>query len=167
MDNSARTKLFNLMADYPEVVTSVLNNQDDYRQHLIKQYFILPFTEWCRNNGFDLYVEDSFRNQAKGLFGIYRSGWNKMVTIEFVYNDKPSYGVWIWKSNDSSRADLFDSEKNESWPYGWAYLDQYPKWDIILLSKELKDGKIFEEISQKFTSLIDKIENSPEKYSMV
>ena len=167
MDNNARNKLFSLMADYPEVVASVVNNQDDYRQHLIKQYFIDPFTEWCQNKGLKLYMDENFQSQAKGLFGVYRPEWKKMVAIEFAYNDRPSYGVWIWNSKDNSRADLFDSEKNESWPYGWAYLDQYPKWDITLLSKELKDGKIFEEVCQKFTSLIDKIENSPEKYSMV
>ena len=168
MDNNDRNTLFELMSDYPEVVTSVVNNQWNYRIYLVKTYLVEPFTNWCKSSGYEWYEAPDFQNQAKGIgFGIYRLGWNKMIAVDFTPHESPSYGVYIWNSKDTKTCQMIGSETNEAWPYGWEHFDKYTDWDIVSLSKELKEGKVFEYVCQKFSELIEKIDSNPDLYPMI
>ena len=169
MDNSTRNKLFELMTDYPEVVTEIVGTQWTYCKYLVEQYVLEPFKNWCQNEGFEWYEDSYFRNQGScSKFGIYRPEWNKIIAVEFAssgYRDA-SYGIWIWKSKDPTTGLLLGSENNESWPYGWEYFDKFKAWDASL-SKDFKEGKVFEYIRTKFCELIGKIDNAPDRYPMI
>ncbi|MCH5328506.1 MAG: PD-(D/E)XK nuclease family protein [Coprobacter sp.] len=168
MDTDSRLKLFELMTNYPDVVKSVIDNQFNYKTFLIENYIIAPFKKWCKESGFEWYEDPNFINQAKySSFGIHRREWNKMIAVEFVPDALPSYGVYRWKSTDSTQKDMFGFGTNESWPFGWRYFDKYQNWDIISLSKELAEGNIFNFIRQEFIKIDEILKQNPEKYPMI
>lgn len=172
MDNNTRNKLFEMMTDYPEVVTEIVDVQWNYRKYLVEQYIIEPLKKWCEEKGFEWYEEEVFhQSQGKGSgFGIHRPQWNKMIAVSLGGGEysSPSCGIWIWKSKDATNT-LWKSFKNkEAWLDNGpeAFDQEYSRWNASL-SKVIKEGKIFEYIRQKFCDLIDKIDKNPDKYPMI
>ncbi|MDE6436699.1 MAG: PD-(D/E)XK nuclease family protein [Muribaculaceae bacterium] len=169
MDETQRSELFSLMAQYPEVVNDICNNAWYFRQYLVTKYVVEPFIKWCGENNYYWYEDANFRSQSKAQgFGIAKPGWKKMVAVEFDQSDfrNASYGVWIWQSKQKPDGSLaLGNEYNESWPYGWEYLSKYSTWGIDI-AHDLVAGKVFEYVKERFIELIHTIEENPEKFNM-
>ncbi len=168
MDKEDKENFLKLMADYPEVVAKISNNLWYYRQYIVSEYFVKPFKQWCNVNEFRWYEDANFINQAKGQgFGIYHPQWKKMIAVEFDSSDfrNPSYGVWNWESQDKTKGLLLGNKNNESWPYGWEYFDTYKYWDESI-AEDMKEGRVFQYVLDKFKVLIDKIISNPNEFPM-
>lgn len=60
MDKEEDKRFFELMADYPEVITKIMNNSWNFRQFLVTEYFVKPFKQWCITNGYFWYEDPDF-----------------------------------------------------------------------------------------------------------
>ena len=167
MDNTDREKLFEQMDMYPEAVKAIVSEQWYYRLHLVEKYIIAPLKDWCKNNGLVWYEDPDFRNQAKAQgFGIYRPKWEKMIAGEF---DRAnfcdlSYGVWDPKGRGTGET-LLGDKKNDSWPYGWKYMEHYGCWQLSI-AQEMIDGTVANELINTFDGLLHEIETQPNKFPM-
>lgn len=167
MDNTEREKLFEQMDMYPEAVNAIVNEQWYYRLHLVERYIIAPLKDWCESNGLEWYEDPDFRNQSKEQgFGIHRPEWTKMIAGEF---DRAnfcdlSYGVWDPKNRGTGET-LLGDKKNDSWPYGWQYMDPYGSWQLSI-AQDMIAGKVANELIKIFKELLHKIESQPDKFPM-
>lgn len=160
MDKTDLDSLFKTMSQNPEVVEAIYANVWAYRRYLIENYLIKPMKNWCNENGYEYYQDEGFMNDSKYQgFGIYRSEWNKMIAIEFDKSEfkSPYWGVWKWRSVDTKHQPAVGSETNENWPYGWQSSKYYAYDENV--SKDFIDGKIFDEVRDKFIEIIKIIDD--------
>lgn len=167
MDNTDREKLFEQMDMYPEAVKAIVNEQWYYRLHLVEKYIIVPLKDWCEKNGLSWYEDADFRNQSKAQgFGIYRPEWTKMIAGEFDRTNfcDLSYGVWDPKARGIGET-LLGDKKNDSWPYGWEYMEPYGCWQLSI-AQDIIEGKVANKLIDIFDGLLRKIESQPDKFPM-
>lgn len=167
MDKTDLNRLYTIMSEYPDVVHAISCNLQGYRQYLVEAYLISPMKDWCKKNGFEWYEDEGFLNDSKWKgFGIYRSGWNKMIAIEFDKSEfkTPYWGVWKWKTQDTVQNKGVGEKTNENWPYGWQY-SKYEAYDEKV-AKDFIDGKIFAEVRDGFMSILKTVENNPASFNM-
>lgn len=167
MDKTEKEKLFEHMDMYPDAVNAIVNEQWSYRLHLVEKYIITPLKIWCEQNRLVWYEDADFRNQSKAQgFGIKRSEWTKMIAGEFdrINFCDLSYGVWD-PENRGTGETLLGDKKNDSWPYGWKYMEPYGSWQLSI-AQDIIEGKVAKELINTFDDLLQKIERYPEKFPM-
>lgn len=174
MEQNDKKVLFELLTQYPEATSSILNaNMDEYIHFLYERYVLPRLNEFVEKNNL-LYCETYNLWSGKPHKGLY-----------FRRDDWKHYAIWIYSDSrglvnfydgitygepyitKQSKLDCMKDASNNYWPYGSTWL-KYKTWDASVIPDMIdRDGhnRFAETIIDRIKTILEEVESKrlPEK----
>lgn len=176
MEQNDKKELFELLTQYPEATSSIINAKDEYIHFLYKRYVFPKIESFAKENNL-LYQETENLWNGKPYNGLYfrREEWKH-------------YAIWIY-SRSSGLVNFYDcistyngdpyitkqykldcmecASDDRWWPYGWTWLEYYT-WDANIIPLMIdKDGhnRFAKTIIDRVKTILEEVERKhlPEK----
>lgn len=168
MDSKFREQILDIMVKPENVETFavIASLFSEWQEYIIKNYLIKQLRESAPKLKLlfdeDLLNEDGSLNREKyvGMW-FYRKNWeNASIRIEADCSNWRKFYIGICNRKDDSlnvtQKQIFSRGPNNSWPYGWQYLDKYSCWTDDIMDDIVK-GKVTEYIIDKVRFVLDEI----------
>lgn len=138
MEANEKQELLRLMVAHSREVDALVAAQGDYVIHVFNTFVLPKLKEYSKCNALICEPCNLFESRGdRGIF-FYRKEWKGMAICLWTdHSDEWDFywGISNYTDCDMSQLtktqlDCFNRVPNESWPYGWKFLDKYINWEF-------------------------------------
>ena len=168
METNEKQELLRLMATHPKEVDALMTAQADYGEYVFDTYVWPKLQDYALTKGLICQRYELFGSgSGRGLF-FYREEWKGMAIC--LWSDRTGEWDFYWGLSDYAacdmsqlqqiRLDCFNGKPNETWPYGWKYLDHYRNWDFASGTfTAMIEGDFIKYVTEQVDIILDEIDS--------